>query len=292
MTVAAIATTARAMLRDFPQFFETEVGPLNTLTIRLPHPLIQASSMQVYVATPPVPPATDYVSTPTTAWQLDDRNGLLKLTDATLLNKRVLISAYHYTWFSDSDLVMAANQAAQEVVHTSNGDVDNINGIYQEVTAMAAVVRALWFLATELSLDIDVSTPEGVYIPARQRYSQVLQMMQFWEGEYSTRAESLNIGLGALEQFTLRRVAYLTGRFVPVYVTREIDDPRYPQRIYPPIPDGTMSAPSQGGDLNDVIDVTEAMTPESVARAALGSGAWVTIGTSGSPDPGPVWVGL
>ena len=291
MTVAAIAATARAMLRDFPQFFETEVGPLNTLTIRLQHPLIQAASLQVYVATPPVPPATDYVSTLTTAWQLDDRNGLLKLTDAALLNKRVLISAYHYTWFADSDLLMAANQAAEEVVYTSGGDTGNINGIYTEVTAMAAVIRSLWSLATELSLDIDVSTPEGMYIPARQRYQQVMQMMQYWEGEYTTRAESLNIGLGALEQFTLRRVAYLTGRFVPVYKTREIDDPRYPQRIYPPIPDGTMGDPSKGGDLDDVIDITEALTPEDVARAARGQGAWYSIGTSGSPE-GPVWVGL
>jgi hypothetical protein len=291
MTVAAIAATARAMLRDFPIFFETEVGPLNTLTIRLPHPLIQAASMQVYVATQPGPDPTVLTSTPTTAWQLDDRNGLLKLTDETLLNKRVLISAYHYTWFADADLLMAANQAAEEVVYTSGGDTGNINGIYQEVTAMAAVIRSLWSLATELSLDIDVSTPEGMYIPARQRYQQVLQMMQYWEGQYTTRAESLNIGLGALEIFTLRRVAYLTGRYVPVYVTREVDNPRYPQRIYPPIPDGTMGDPSKGGDLDDVIDVTEALTPEDVARAARGQGAWVSIGTSGSPE-GPVWVGL
>jgi hypothetical protein len=100
---------------------------------------------------------------------------------------------------------------------------------------MGAVVRALWSLSIELALDIDVSTPEGMYIPAHQRYSQVIQQMQFWEGQYQERLGSLNIGLGALEQFRLRRVALTTGRYVPVYVDREFDDPRWPHRLYPAI---------------------------------------------------------
>ena len=41
------------MLRDFPLYFEVEVGPLNTLTIRLPHPLIMSSSLQVYLTPAP-----------------------------------------------------------------------------------------------------------------------------------------------------------------------------------------------------------------------------------------------
>jgi hypothetical protein len=77
-----------------------------------------------------------------------------------------------------------------------------------------------------------------MYIPAHQRYSQVIQQMQFWEGQYEEKMASLNIGLGALEQFRLRRVALTTGRYVPVYVDREFDDPRWPHRLYPTIPDG------------------------------------------------------
>ena len=46
-------------------------------------------------------------------------------------------------------------------------------------------------------------------------------MMQYFEGQYEERAAALNIGLGALEQFRLRRVAYLTNRYVPVYKERE-----------------------------------------------------------------------
>jgi hypothetical protein len=58
------------------------------------------------------------------------------------------------------------------------------------------------------------------------------------------------MGLSALEQYRLRRVAKMTGRYVPVYIDREFDDPRPPERVYPPIPEGG----SYGGDL-EVIDV-------------------------------------
>jgi hypothetical protein len=282
MSIATITAAARSMLRDFPKYFEIETGPLNVLTIRLPHPLIMGASVQVFVATPGDLPTDPYTSTATNAWQLDDRNGLLKLTDEALLNQRVLVSAYHYTWFSDSDLTMAANMAASETVYNTNGDVEDIEGIYAEVTAMSAVIRALWSLATELSLDIDVSTPEGMYIPARQRYAQVMQMMQYWEGEYTQRAEALNIGLGALEQFTLRRVAKLTNRYVPVYLPREVDDPRWPKRIYPPIPDNSMGTPAKAGDM-DVIDVVENASPQEIYHGGQDIG-WVSIGTRGDTE--------
>jgi hypothetical protein len=63
-------------------------------------------------------------------------------------------------------------------------------------------------------------------------------MLQYWESEYSDKAAMLNMGLGALQVFQLRRVAYMTGRYVPVYKSREFDDPDPPERLYPPIPEG------------------------------------------------------
>ena len=282
MSVATIAGTARTMIRDFPKYFEVELGPLNVLTIRLPHPLIAPTSMQVFVATPPTPPATETTAALTEEWSLDERNGLLKLTDESLLNKRVLVSAHHYTWFSDADLGLHANNAANEVLYNTNGTADNISGVYAEVAAMGAVIRALWSLCLEFSFDIDVSTPEGMFIPARQRFGQALQMLNYWESQYTTRANALNIGLGALEQFRLRRVAYLTNRYVPVYQEREVDDPRWPKRLYPPIPDGTMATPGGSGDL-DVIDVTEQLNSADMYRGYRGVReiGWSSVGTSG-----------
>jgi hypothetical protein len=282
MSVASIAGTARTYLRDFPKYFEVEQGPMNVLTIRLPHPMISPASLQVFLGTPEPPPSTDIISTPTTDWDLDDRNGLLKLTDTSALNKRVLVSGYYYTWFSDSELALHAGSAAEEVLYNTTGDVDDLEGVYVEVTAMSAVVRALWSLCLEFSMDIDVSTPEGMYIPARQRFQQVLQMLNYWQGQYNERAAALNIGLGALEQFKLRRVAYLTNRLVPLYRDREADDPRWPKRLLPPIPDGVMEGP--GGDSVDVIDVTEALTPADMYRRYPGwrEIGWTTLGTSGA----------
>jgi hypothetical protein len=116
--------------------------------------------------------------------------------------------------------------------------LDTLSGVQAEVIEMGAVTRALWSLSIELALDIDVSTPEGMFIPAHQRYQQVVAMMQYWEGQFNERAASLNMGLGALEIFRLRRVSYTTGRYVPVYQDREFDDPRWPKRLYPVIPEG------------------------------------------------------
>ena len=279
MTVADIAGTARTFLRDYPKFFEVELGPLNVLTVRLPHPLIAAASLQAYTGTEGATPETPWTAVPTDKWSLDDRNGLLKFTDPAVLNKRALVAAYYYTWFADSDLNVHAQQAANETVYNTSMDANDLEGAYADVTAMSAVVRALWSMALELSFDIDVSTPEGMYIPARQRFAQVMQMMQYWEGEYTQRANALNIGFGALEQFRLRRVAYMTGRYVPVYVDREIDDHRWPKRLYPPIPDGTLG-PDTTED--DIIELTESGELRNYARgpypAEIG---WTSIGTRG-----------
>jgi hypothetical protein len=89
-----------------------------------------------------------------------------------------------------------------------------------------------------------------MFIPERQRFTQVIQMLQNYESEYNNKAAMLNMGLNSLDQSRLRRVAKMTGRFVPVYIDREFDDPRPPERLYPAIPEGSQST----GDI-EVIDV-------------------------------------
>ena len=129
-----------------------------------------------------------------------------------------------------------------------------------DLVEIGAVVHLLWSLTIELALDIDVSTPEGMFIPAHQRYQQVTAMMQYWENEFQTRAASLNLGLGALEIYQLRRVSYLTNRYVPVYQKQEIDDHTRPKRLYPPIPEGV--PPGQAdADSVEVIDGVETQHP-------------------------------
>jgi hypothetical protein len=232
-TIDDLTAGARTFLRDYPQYFEVDEGPLNVLTIRLPHPLIMSSSLQVYLTTPTNPPVTSL----STAWSLDDRNGLLKLTETTDLGKRAVVAGYHFSWFSDADLAFHVGKAVNEITY-SGTSLDDMPPVVADVIQLGGVISALWSLAMELMLDIDVSTPEGMFIPARQRYNQVLQMLQNYEQQYEDKAAMLNIGLHALEQYRLRRVAYMTGRYVPVYRDREFDDPRPPERLYPEIPEG------------------------------------------------------
>jgi hypothetical protein len=242
-TLDELTAGARTYLRDYPLYFEIDEGPLNVLTIRLPHPLVSGSTMQVYLSNPTADPPLPAVLT--TAWQLDERNGLVKLTEESFLGQNVVISGYHYTWFADSDLAFHVSKVTNEMTYGGNVDADNLDEMQAQVIMIGGVVHALWSLAVELSLDIDVSTPEGMFIPARQRYAQVLQMLQYWDQQYKDMQAMLNMGLGALEIFRLRRVAYMTGRYVPVYRDREFDDPRPPTRLYPSIPWGVPGGPAE-----------------------------------------------
>ena len=58
-TAAEMASTARTYLRDYPQYFEIDEGPLNVLTVRLPHPLVSTESLQVYITDTTVNPVDD-----------------------------------------------------------------------------------------------------------------------------------------------------------------------------------------------------------------------------------------
>jgi hypothetical protein len=80
----------------------------------------------------------------------------------------------------------------------------------------------------------------------------------------------LGVGLHKVEQFWLRRVAYLTNRLVPIMREREVDDPRPPVRLLPPIPSGIQET---GGN-------QEVIMPEP---PGITYGGWQTIGTSGAP---------
>jgi hypothetical protein len=230
-----MASSARTYLRDFPVYFEVDQGPLNVLTIRLPHPLVLTDSLQAYIVDASGDPV---VTTLTPDWELDGRNGLLKITDETALGKGLLVAGYHCTWFTDEELTFHLSKVVHEMTYKGNS-LDSFAPVEIDVITLGGVVHALWSLSMELALDIDVSTPEGMFIPARQRYSQVVAMAQGFEREYQDKAAMLNMGLNSFDQSRLRRVALMTGRFVPVYVDREFDDPRPPERVYPPIPEGS-----------------------------------------------------
>jgi hypothetical protein len=282
-TIEGIVQSARNMLRDFPMFFEIDLGPLATSTVRLPHPMIEGASLQVYTAAvPPIPDEAEHltmVPVPESDWSVDERNGLLKFSTPAYQGQRVLVAGYHYEWFLNDDLEFNASAVVGEhFFQRKETSLDQITPTELDVIAMGTVVRSLWALTSEFSTDIDVNSPEGMFIPARQRFQQVWQMLQHWEGLYNDRAKSLNVGLSNIDIFNLRRVAKMTGRFVPMYKDREYDDHNPPVRVYPEIPplDTKEPGPGLGG--------TPVSTVEEVGResADLGMGGWQTQGESGA----------
>lgn len=281
-TLEGIVLSARNMLRDFPVFFEVDLGPIQTSTIRLPHPNVDGETLQVYTAAQsgPLAPTTEHLTmspVPATEWGVDERNGLLKFSSAAYQGQRVFIAGYHYEWFLNEDLDFSASLVVAEHFFKRHQTLDTISPVELDVIAMGTVVRALWALITDFSTDIDVNSPEGMFIPARQRFQQVWQMLQHWEGLYNDRAKSLNVGLSNIDVFNLRRVAKMTGRFVPVYKDREYDDHEPPTRVRPEIPDLITSeaGPGSGGD---TLHTVEEIGRES---ADLGFGGWQSGGTNG-----------
>lgn len=280
-TLDGIVLSARNLLRDFPLFFEVDMGPLKVSTIRLPHPNVEGETLQVYTAAQPGPNAVDsehLVMLPVTEWTVDERNGLLKFSSTTYQGQRVFVAGYHYEWFLNADLAFyAASTVSEHFFQRHDADLSTISPIELDVIAMGTVVRALWSLVTEFSTDIDVNSPEGMFIPARQRFQQVWQMLEYWEKQYDERARSLNVGLQNIDIFNLRRVAKMTGRFVPIYQDREYDDHDPPTRVYPTIPDLSTSDPGSG------VGGTPLSTVEEIGResADLGFGGWQSGGTNG-----------
>lgn len=278
---------ARMLLRDFPQFFEADLGPLNVSTVRLPHPNVDLGSLQVYASAQPGQNAEYGEQVTLTAvsddnWVLDQRNGLLKFKNNTYLGQRIFISGYFFEWFLDADLAFHIGIVIDEHLQGRFAVADlaksQVSQVELDVIAIGAVVRAIWTLLTEFSTDIDVSSPEGMFIPARQRFQQLWQMLQHWEGIYSERTKQLNVGLGRIDIFDLRRVGYMTNRLIPVYKEREYDDHEAPVRIRPEISDGTTTPPvAESGSDIEVSDM------EEIGRESsdLGFGGWQSIGSRG-----------
>jgi hypothetical protein len=131
-------------------------------------------------------------------------------------------------------------------------------------------MQAMWSLLAEFAVDIDVSTPEGMSIPATQRFRQMFEMATFYGQQYKTEAAMLGVGLDRIEQFWLRRISRLTNRLVPILKEREVDDPRPPQRLLLPIPDGMQD------DEGQVVWMPE-------PPGGISYGGWQSMGTSGIP---------
>lgn len=268
-TLAEVSSVARQLSRDFGTFFEINYATVGS-TLRLPHPFVEPSSLSV-VDNSDGSAVTDFV--------LNSRNGLLKLNNPGDYDEGVYVSGLYYQWFLDEDLEFFSRVIITEHMHHRPGvDLQSIVGAEVEVMGVGALVQALWSLLAEFATDIDVASPEGMNIPAHQRYQQVQSLIQYWERRYDEKAALLNVGLKRIEMHTLRRIARLSNRYVPLYRGREIDNPRPPIRVRPMIDPGE-STPFEDEEAFWSSD-GQSVTTESWD---FGYGGWGTIGTGGAP---------
>jgi hypothetical protein len=200
-----------------------------------------------------------------TGYTLDSDEGILTFNEPPPDRATIVVSGQSYRYFSDASLTTFLQTAMLQHSQGRNvvdHNIDPVTGFKSYISSpfsfavmpdveilplvIQAKIQALWVLATDAVTDIDVSE-DGASIPVSERYRQLMSQIAAESVRYDNIAEKLNIGLGSIEMFNLRRVSRTTGRFIPIYVEKEYDDRSAPIRVYPPINHGSLDG-SEGVD--------------------------------------------
>jgi hypothetical protein len=249
-SLESVMSDARTYLRDFPQFFTSSASRSDgSRTFKLPHENVAQHGLVVWgtngtVSVEGIPDGSGAASTTRFTYQLDSRNGLLRVvapptngfTPGTYIN----VEGYFYEWIADQDLRLHGRD---------NYDLTKVSDAEMDAVALGTAVEALWALLTEAAREVDLSSVEAVNIPASQRYRQLEDLLFSPNGlmaKYKEKSHMLGIGLDRIEVMQLRRVSRTTGRLVPIYEAREWDDAAYPERIFPAIDRQGPTTPPEG----------------------------------------------
>jgi hypothetical protein len=183
----------------------------------------------------PLTEGTDYF--------LDHRGGVVVFPQTQNAGDIFVVEGERAAHFTDEEIQTFVESAF--AMHTRNRrPAENYSSLPSSedyLVALLAKIEALWVLKTSAAFDINIHAPEGMFIPRAQRYQQISDLLRETEMRYKEMGNAMGVGLYALEMFTLRRVSRLTGRYVPVYLDREVDDTRPAQRVFPTI--GSQGAP-------------------------------------------------
>ena len=229
-TKEAMLADLRLEMADITQTFEdVQHGDGGKSRFDLPVEAVVATTLVVQVDGTEQTVSTDYI--------LDAENGIVVFTAAPADGAEVRFTGSHTGLFTDAQLAHFLDTAMD--LHGVNRHPALTYGTVEPSEAylirLLARHEALWVLATDASYDIDIRTVEGVTVPRSQRYQQLMTLIQGVKARYDELAAALNLGPMRIEQFSLRRVSRMTGRLVPIYLDREVDDNRMPVRVYPAI---------------------------------------------------------
>jgi hypothetical protein len=265
-TKADVVRIARGYLRDFPKFFQISF-PSAGRTYELGHPNVDVSSIWVaYV--PNTPGASVAVDVPTSGYQIDERNGLIRLTAPIPTAQTFMVEGYYYEWITPADMDFYAGMAIDLVSHNLHTSFENLAPAVVDVIGMFALVQSLMGLLSEFSRDIDVIASESVHIVASQRFRMVQSLLAYWYDEYQKNAKALNIGLDRMEVLNLRRRSKTTNRLVPLYKEREVGDFSPVERIWTPIDGGTIDL-EDNDDMRTDVYVDPGEPPSGFTQSAF-----------------------
>lgn len=230
-TYAAIAERVRLELADQPVGIDLSfTGNGSTVRFETGTYPLNGSSLKVYL---------DGVET--LAASVEERTGILIFDEAPDNGVVVRVTGIKYRYFGSVDLSRFIASAITEHTHGRTDNfgraisLDNLPDVEVYPLALLATIKALYALSTDAAFDIDISAPDGVMIPRSERYRQLLEMIATRKDQYDQLCAALNIGLMRIEVATLRRVSRNTGRLVPLYVEKEIEDATPMRRIFPTI---------------------------------------------------------
>ena len=230
-TLPALISRTRLELADQGEGFHvTAVGDGLISRIELPGRKVDAAGLMVAIDGQVLDPQTDFV--------IDTQRSAVELPESLDVGRHVLITGTGYRYFSEAEMTVIVETAFGQHTHGTGRTYASLPEVEVQLIAILATIEALYILLTDASYDIDISTPEGVSIPRHQRFQQLLQMIEERKAQYAQLAQALNVGIGRIEMFNLRRVSRTTGRYVPVYLDRELEDTTYPRRVFPPIDSG------------------------------------------------------
>lgn len=232
----ALRDRLRLELGDQARPFEAQARGGNFNRFDLPVQFVQEGTENVLI--------DNVVQVLNTDYEMDYLNGVITLTDPLASGTTLTVDGYNYEAFVDSELDQFLDTAMLQHNHgVVDGAGDPITyatlpGVEEYLVVINALIQALWAAATDQSRQIDINVPDGVSIPEGQRFQQIMAMIQYWTSRYQELSALLNVGLGRIQMFTLRRVSRSTNRLVPVYVAQEYDDTTPPVRVLPPIDQG------------------------------------------------------
>lgn len=229
--LADLVSRVRLELGDMPKQF-TFVTPGNGVQTDFDSKIKPVDPTTLFVTVNDVP-----VTQPT-GYTVEQDIGVYHFASAPGNGQIVKVEGTSYRYFTDADITRFINTAVEQ--HTygrtdklgSQMTLSLIPAVEEYPLAILATIEALWALATDSAFDINIFAPDGVTIPRSERYHQLTSLIQQRWDQYKQLSSALNIGLWRIEMGTLRRVSRTTNKLVPVYVPKEIDDSRKPERVY------------------------------------------------------------